>query len=257
MSCAVNIDNHPKNFPKRQGVQQTLLHNHSLLEALLEEGTHQLKQHIHTEFWPVAYAQACGLYCCASRSMAHVQPGTREFDQLVQRCLATAAYLVQTPLLVQPGDRQVSKRREVSGDDAPPGKQFCDMSKGAITLHAIMIAREVVVSLAEDFPKHNKLAVVTEGVYESVVSSDPCICKHSMAIDDAIEQLRVKQLRDRMRACRANLRCWINLHTFNCNNICYVATAGYTCPSGIGMLYFYCLSSVSDAHVALHAGSVY
>jgi hypothetical protein len=206
-SQQVNIDKKGKTSSKRAGVQDTLQHNQPLLENLLEAGKQHLKHHINTMSWPVAYAQACGLYSCASKSLGRVLPGSVAFDKLVHRCVCTAAYLVQIPLRVQPEDRRGMKRKQAGGEDGAPGEPFSDTSKSAIRLHGCMIAREIVVSLAEAFPHNDELTLVEELVYERVVESDPSIDKHSIAIDEAIKQLRVRELRSRMHACLTSLRC--------------------------------------------------
>jgi hypothetical protein len=84
------------------------------------------------------------------------------------------------------------KRKQAGGEDGAPGVPFSDTSKSAIRLHGCMIAREIVVSLAEAFRQHDELTLVEECLYERVVESDPSIEKHIIAIDDSIKQLRVK-----------------------------------------------------------------
>jgi hypothetical protein len=214
VSQQVNIDCNSRRLSRRAAVQQTLQHNQPLLEALLKEGKQLFQEHKGTKNWPISYAQACGLYCCASKVMVQVKPGTGHFNRLVQGCLSTASYLVETPLLVQPENRNAKKLKQAACDDAAPGEPFCDTSKGAIRLHGIMIAREIVVSLAEDFTQFEGLDIVDKDVYERVVEAPPSVNKHTIAIDTALAQLRVKQLRVRMLNCLDALRCSATLpHT--------------------------------------------
>jgi hypothetical protein len=200
-------------------VKQALHTNHNLLKSLLAEGKKHVLCYDLTANWPVAYAQACGLYCCSTQSLELVVQQAAHLEHLVQRCLYTAEFLLQTPLLVQHGQRSATTRRTVNCCDATPGRPYLDSSKGSVRLHSMFIPREIVISLAELFPSQAEMVLVTKKVYERVLQVVPSFNRHPMAkdIDQAINQLRVPQLRERIRGCLETLR-----YSTNPSNLLYI-----------------------------------
>jgi hypothetical protein len=72
---------------------------------------------------------------------------------------------------------------------------FCDNSKGAIRMHGCPRDRGVP---GRNFKQEHGLFFVKKEVYQQVVETPPSVNKHTLGIDDAILQVRVQQLRDRI-----------------------------------------------------------